>query len=137
MARRAAVRVWHQRVLEPTVFYALVAGGKVHIALAPYRFMRRPLLPHVVLVRAVLVLLLLREPLLAVVPAPVLEAVGCLRVPLLLVLLVGGHRLTPAAPEVLKVLWMVRVATVLLVLPMVWVMSWVLLFVLHAVIFKS
>ncbi len=129
------MRVWHQRILEPAVFHALVARVEVHVALAPDRFMGRALLAPVVVLAWVarLVTLLLWQPLLLpVVPSLTLETVCVLGVMALLLQVGGRHRLSPTAPEVVEMLRVVWAATVLVVLPVVRV-SWVLLFVLHAV----
>jgi hypothetical protein len=126
--------VWHQRVFKPAVFHALVAWVEVYIALAPNGGMRRVLL---VLVRLALARLmaLLRQPLLPMVPPRPGKTIVFFRVPVMLPLY-SRHRFSPAAPEVLEMFRVVRVAAVLLVLPMARVVSWILLFVLHACYLK-
>lgn len=131
--------MWHGRIFIPTVFHTLVAWVEMHIALAPDWLRRALPLPRVLLLRmlvkVVWMLALLWQPLLTMVTSFLLKSANILLLPVLPMQVYSGYRLSPAAPEVVEVLRMVRVPSVALVLPVVRV-SWVLLFVMHAVSLK-
>ena len=142
MARRALMRMWHGGVFVPAVFGTLVTGVKVDVLLAPDRLLPAmffPVLWVLLAIALLLVVLVLGPPVLAPVKLPsALKTAYVLRLPIIPVQVKGGSGFAPAAPEVLEMIGVHRVAvlpSVALGLPVVWV-SFIVLFVLHLISFS-
>lgn len=114
----------------------------MNIALAPDRLLPAVLFPVLRVLLAItllLVVLVLGHPVLVSVELPpTLKTAYVLRLPIIAVQVKGGSGFAPAALEVLEMIGVHRVAvlaSVALVLPVVWV-SFIVLFVLHLISFS-